>query len=241
MARGWLETDEHCLSAIWRAVRARRTIVSMDTIAGIRIPDSALARDARELAREHSPDFLLAHCDRTFVFGALATQAAALKIDEEVAYVAALLHDLGLTSRHAGERRFEVDGAEVARSWALANGMSADEADQVWHAIALHTSTGIAEARSPECCVVHWGAGIDVAGFGMENLPREVIDAVHAAVPRDGFANGMADLLEAAGRRSPESYALTFLHNTVNRCCGGVLPSFDDVLRRDPFAEASAT
>ena len=63
----------------------------MDTIAGIRIPDSVLARDARELAREHSPDFLLAHVDRTFVFGSLAIRAAAVKVDEELAYVAAIL------------------------------------------------------------------------------------------------------------------------------------------------------
>lgn len=127
----------------------------MGTVAGIRIPDSALATDARELAREHSPDFLLAHLGRTFVFGSLATRAAALETDEELAYVAAILHDLGLTSRYGGERRFEIDGAEVARSWALANGMSADEADHVWHAVALHTTVGIADTRSPECALVH--------------------------------------------------------------------------------------
>ena len=62
--------------------------------------------------------------------------------------MAAILHDLGLTSRYGGQRRFEVDGAEAARSWALANGMSPPEADDVWHAIALHTSAGIADTRA---------------------------------------------------------------------------------------------
>jgi hypothetical protein len=212
----------------------------MDTIAGIRIPDSALARDAHELAREHSPAFLLAHVDRTFVFGSLATQAAALEVDEEVAYVAAILHDLGLTARYGGERRFEVDGAEAARSWAAANGMSTDEADQVWHAVALHTSAGIADTRSAECALVHWGAATDVVGLGVDTMPAEVIDAVHAALPRDGFAEGMADLLETAGKRSPEAYAMTFMTNTVNRLCGAGLPNFDEQLRRDPFAATPA-
>ena len=179
----------------------------------------------------------MGHVDRTFVFGSLATQAAGLEVDEEIAYVAAILHDLGLTSRHGGQRRFEVDGAEAARSWALANGMSPSEADHVWHAIALHTSAGIADTRSPECALVHWGAGTDVVGLGMDNFPPAVLDTVHAAFPRNGFAEGMADLLEEAGKRSPHAYAMTFMTNTVNRLCGVGLPNLDEQLRKDPFAD----
>ena len=212
----------------------------MNTIAGIRIPDSALARDAHELALELSPDFLLAHVDRTYVFGALAAAGAGLAVDEEVAYVAAILHDLGLTDRHGGERRFEVDGAEAARAWALSNGMSADEAQRVWDAIALHASPGIAEHRSPECALVHWGAGIDVLGLGADQLTPAVIAEVHRAFPRDGFADGMADLLEAAARRSPAAYALTWLAETASRCCGTSMPTFDSFLRRDPYATVAA-
>ena len=207
----------------------------MNTIAGIRIPDSALARDARELAREHSPAFLLGHVDRTFVFGSLACTGAGLGVDEELAYVAAILHDLGLTSRYGGDRRFEVDGADAARSWALASGMSEDEAQVVWDAIVLHAAPGIAEHRSPECALVHWGAGVDVLGLGADRLDRATLDAVHAAFPRDGFAEGMADLLEAAARRAPVAYAMTWMADTASRCSGAPLPSFDSVLRRDPF------
>ena len=213
----------------------------MNTIAGIRIPDSALARDAHELALELSPDFLLAHVDRTYVFGALAAAGAGLAVDEEVAYVAAILHDLGLTDRHGGERRFEVDGAEAARAWALSNGMSAGDSQRIWDAIALHTSRGIAEHRSPECALVHWGAGIDVIGRDADQLPPAVIAEVHRAFPRDGFANGMADLLEAAARRSPAAYALTWLAETANRCGATSLPTSDSFLRRDPFASVAAS
>jgi HD domain len=207
----------------------------MNTIAGVRIPDSALARDARALAREHSPDFLLSHVDRTFVFGALVAAGAGVEVQEELAYVGAILHDLGLTERFGGERRFEVDGAEAARSWALANGMSAHEAQQVWDAIALHASPGIADARSPECALVHWGAGVDVLGLGADRLDPAAIAAVHDALPRDGFAEGIARLLEAAARRSPSAYTMTWLSETASRCCGAPLPSFDSALRRDPF------
>ena len=180
----------------------------------------------------------MGHVDRTFVFGSLATQAAGLEVDEEIAYVAAILHDLGLTTQYGGDRRFEIDGADVAKSWALANGMSDTEADHVWHAIALHTSAGIADNRSPECALVHWGAGTDVIGLGMENFPPAALAAVHAAFPREGFAYGIADLLETAALRAPSAYALTFMSGTVNRLCNAGLPSLEEQLRHDPFASA---
>ena len=83
--RSWPKIDVGWLSAIWCTVSARYTHLSMDTVAGIRIPDSALAKDAHELAHELSPDFLMGHVDRTFVFGSLATQATGLEVDEEIA------------------------------------------------------------------------------------------------------------------------------------------------------------
>ncbi len=41
------------------------------TIAGIRIPDSAMARAATELVRDTEPDLLYNHSRRVFLFGAL--------------------------------------------------------------------------------------------------------------------------------------------------------------------------
>lgn len=207
----------------------------MDTIAGIRIPDSALAADAEGLVREHSPDFLVDHCRRTYVFGALATRAAGLDVREELAYIAALLHDLGLTARYAGQRRFEVDGAEAARDWATANGLSSDETQVIWDAIALHTSIGIADLRSPESALVHWGAGLDVSGFGAEQFDSDVIHSVNNAIPRDGFAANFGELIEATARRIPAAYAMTWLAHTADRCCGGGLPTSEDMLGHDPF------
>jgi hypothetical protein len=210
----------------------------MLTIAGIRIPDSNLATDAEALVREHSPDFLVAHCQRTYVFGALAATAAGLEVRSELAYVAALLHDLGLTDSYAGERRFEVEGAETARSWARGQGLSDGESQVVWDAIALHTSRGIADVRSPECALVHWGAGLDVAGFGIEQFDSSAVESVISAFPRDGFAGKFAELIEATARRTPAAYALTWLAATADRCCGGGLPTSEQTIGGDPFAQA---
>lgn len=208
----------------------------MQTIAGIRIPDSALARDAEALARDHSPGFLVGHVHRTYVFGALATSASGLEVREELAYVAALLHDLGLTERYGGDRRFEVDGADAARDWAVSSGLSDDEAQVVWDAIALHTSVGIADVRSPECALVHRGAATDVAGVGLDRLDPATVREVTRAFPRDGFAGGFAGLIDAAAGRAPDAYALTWLAERAERHCGRRLPTATDALGRDPFS-----
>ncbi|WP_181188440.1 HD domain-containing protein [Actinopolyspora mortivallis] len=207
----------------------------MTVIAGVRIPDSTFAREARALTARHGPEFLLRHCERTYVFGRLATDAAGLRVREDLAYVAALLHDLGLTERYGGRRRFEVEGAEVAYDWARSGGLADEEACVVWDAIALHTSMGIAERKSPECALVHWGAGTDIHGGGLDRLDPVLVDEVLAAFPRDGFVGSMAEAVETAAGRAPTTYALTWLAATAERCHGAALPTSEDMLGRDPF------
>jgi hypothetical protein len=219
-----------------RTAGGRSNLIGMQTVAEIRIPDSALAREAEALLCDVCPTFLVGHCRRTYVFGSLAAIGAGLKVNAELAYVASLLHDLGLVEKYATERRFEVDGAEAARDWALSRGLSPDDAQVVWDAVALHTSRGIADLRSPECAVVHWGAGLDVAGFGAQNFEAAAVQAVHDVYPRDGFAAGMAALVAGVASRNPAAYALTWLSATAQRCGGAPLPNSDNMLGRDPFA-----
>lgn len=97
---------------------------------------------------------------------------------------------------------------------------------------------GIADAKSPECALVHWGAGTDVGGIGLDQLDPASTAAVTAAFPRDGFVTGMAELVEAAARRAPAAYAMTWLADTANRCCGGGLPGSEEMLGQDPFVAA---
>src|ERR1700693_1728522 len=82
-------------------------------IAGIRIPDSALAQKAMDLAFRVSPTVVWTHVVRTFVFGALVGHAQKLRYDEELFFLASVLHDLGLTAEFRGDQRFEVVGADA--------------------------------------------------------------------------------------------------------------------------------
>jgi hypothetical protein len=76
---------------------------------------------------------------RTFLFGAVALQAQKRSYEADEAFAAASLHDLGLLTVFASPAgSFEIDGANRAEQLMLESGLSARNADIVWHAIALH-------------------------------------------------------------------------------------------------------
>jgi hypothetical protein len=72
-------------------------ITRLKSLAGIRIPDSPLAKAAVDLLEVTSPQFICNHCVRTYVFENLAVRRIGRSIiDEEIAFC----------------------GAPFARSWA---------------------------------------------------------------------------------------------------------------------------
>jgi HD superfamily phosphodiesterase len=88
------------------------------TIAGLKIPDSKLARDVTEMVRDTASPLLFHHSSRVYYFGALAGKRRGLRFDEELLYTGAMFHDMGLTHQHSSaDERFEVDGANAARDF----------------------------------------------------------------------------------------------------------------------------
>ncbi|MEV7187950.1 HD domain-containing protein [Kitasatospora sp. NPDC093102] len=161
-----------------------------ETIAGVRIPDSALAREATELVREAASPLLFDHSRRVFLFGALRGAEQGLEFDPELLYVGAMFHDLGLTGRFARtDQRFEIDGADEARRFLVAHGITGEPAQRVWTAIALHTTPEIPLHMAPEVALVTRGVELDVLGIGYHAVTEEQRAAVVAAHPRPDFKN----------------------------------------------------
>ena len=201
------------------------------------IPDSEICHKATQLVAEVSPTFLCNHCIRTFLFGDLLGQRDGLKCDRELLYLGAVMHDLGLSERFDGKQRFEVDGADAARAFVLKHGLSDEKAEVVWDAIALHTSLGIADCKQPEIALVHLGAGADVLGMRIADIPSETVEQVVAAYPRVNFNLAMTELLVSQVKRKPQMAAFTWLAE-VGRCIHGfVSPNWNDMLNASPFAE----
>src|SRR6202023_3800591 len=96
-----------------------------EIVAGIRVPDSKLAREATDLLREHGTPLLFAHSLRVYLFGAIRGRSRGLAVDHELLYFGAVFHDLGLTAKYRSpDHRFEVDGANAARAFLRANAIA---------------------------------------------------------------------------------------------------------------------
>src|ERR1700675_2686984 len=107
-------------------------------LAGIKVPDTVLVRDAIDLSRSASEPFLFNHVMRSWLFSVLLSESAERAPDAELLAIATILHDLGLTERYTAENRFEVDGANAAREFMNSRGISAQQAQGVWGASAPH-------------------------------------------------------------------------------------------------------
>jgi len=207
-------------------------------VAGIRIPDSSLALEAEEVVRESSPRCLLNHAFRTYLFGELLGRSRKLKYDSELLFVGAVMHDLGLTEKFVGQERFEVDGADAAQTFLAQRGVSDEKNAVVWDAIALHTCVGIADRKRPEIALVHFGAGIDVAGLRLEEVEVPDINEVLQAYPRLDFAKVFLESIARVLREKPHTAALNFAADVGKR----FIPAFQalnfcDLVISAPFSE----
>ena len=169
----------------------------------LEVPDSPLATRATELARQAEPAYMFNHSVRTYLFGLAVSQHLEMNIDREVAYVAAILHDLALAPDHGGPESFELGGARAAHAFAVGQGMDAARAALVHEAIALHTSVGIAHRRAPEIALVHFGAGLDVIGFRAEDVADATKHAIVAAWPRAGMKEAFIERLDREVAEKP--------------------------------------
>jgi hypothetical protein len=157
-------------------------------LAGIRIPDSKLAREITELVRDTESSLLFNHSSRVYYWGALAGKRRGLRFDSELLYTGAMFHDMGLTRQHSTtQERFEVDSANAARDFLRSRGVHQQDIDTVWTAIALHTTPGIPQHMHPVIALVTAGVEMDVLGIAYSeysDAEREAVVHVHPRTPR---------------------------------------------------------
>jgi len=176
-------------------------------IGGIAIPDSQLAREITDLVRDTESSLLFHHSSRVYYFAGLAGQRRGLKFDTELLYAGAMFHDMGLTHQHASDHlRFEVDGANVARDFLNSRGISQQDIDLVWTAIALHTTPGVPEHMHPVIALLTAGVEMDVLGIdysGFSDTDREAV--VHAHPRGDNFKENIIQTFYNGIKHKPDT------------------------------------
>jgi HD domain len=206
--------------------------------AGIKVPDTALVRDAIDLSRSLLEPFLFNHVMRSWLFGILLSETAEVAPDAELLALAAILHDLGLTERYTAENRFEVDGANAAREFMRDRGVSAQQTQVVWDAIALHTTPTLALHKEPEVVITHSGIAVDVLGVGLDRIPQEKQRAILTAFPRLAFKDEFKGCLCNVVRQKPMTSIDNILRDFGIRYVEGFTPpNFADLVAGAPFSE----
>ena len=185
--------------------------------AGVTVPDTPLITAALAYARAHLREPFYNHVLRSWLFGfIIASKIPALQTrDQEIHSIAAILHDLGWDHTNTlttTTNRFEVDGANSARDF-LARETKWDQRriQLVWDAIALHTTTSIAQHKEPEVAATNYGIAADFtgpwapAGSPMALMTQAEYDAVIAELPRGGMKEELREMMCGLCRSKPET------------------------------------
>jgi len=155
-----------------------RPDVAARLLAGVTVPDTPLISRAIEFARERSEPYLFNHVMRSWLFAATLALLSQTAHDGEVLAVSTILHDLGLAEGFDGPLRFEVEGANAARAFALDEGIDERRAQLIWDGVALNSTPSIGLYKETEVALCTAGIGLDWGGWGYEALTEAQMAAI---------------------------------------------------------------
>src|SRR5215470_14529638 len=183
-------------------------------IAGISVADTPLVAAAVEYAQRLSEPYLFNHAMRSWLFAEAIGRMNGLDYDRELVAIGTLLHDIGLTAGVSGPNRFEVNGADAARSFIASRGLSDLRAQLIWDLVALNSTPSLALHKEPEVAVGTMGIGLDFGGFFRDALEVADLDRILAAFPRlrmkDQFSDACCRLVKARPETAYDNFLRDF-------------------------------
>ena len=207
-------------------------------IAGVRVPDSPLITAAIDYAQRFSEPYLFNHAMRSWLFAEAIGRRKGIDYDQEVVAIGTILHDIGLTAGVSGPNRFEVNGADAARSFIAGRGLSDRRTQLVWDLVALNSTPSLALHKEPEVAVGTMGIGLDYGGFGRDAIDAADVDRILGAFPRLRMKDRFSETCCRLVRDRPETSHDNFLRDFGERFVPGYKAvSTVDILMNAPFDE----
>ncbi len=169
---------------------------------GMPLPDSALARRARELIADVTAPFLVNHSVRVYAWAVELARHDRLQFDPEILYVSAMLHDIGLIPAYDIGGCYEVDGAIAAERLVREAGEPEARARAIHDVIALHNDENLPPDTASEVVLLWDSAGTDVTGHRFADVQPAIIAGLLAAYPRVDFKREFtARIVDQASRK----------------------------------------
>ena len=170
---------------------------------GMPVPDSALARRARELITDVAAPFLVNHSVRSYAWAVELAWHDRLQFDPELLYVSAMLHDIGLVPAYDLGGCYEVDGAIAAEAIVREAGEPEERARAIYDVIALHNNKTLPPDPASEVLLLWDSTGIDVTGDRFTEVRPAIIPVLLAAYPRVDFKREFTALFVDQASRKP--------------------------------------
>ncbi|MEH3090356.1 MAG: cyanamide hydratase [Microbacterium arborescens] len=186
-------------------------------------PPTPTAALALETVRRWSSPALVEHGLRSWAWARLRGDALGLDYDAELLYVAAMLHDLGVSPAFdAHETAFEQAGGAAAWAFAAGAGWPHARRERVREVIERHMWLSVDPDLDAEGHLLEVATSLDVSGTAPDLWDVATLRAVEARHPRSGFTAEFAGCIHAQARRKPASAAAR-LDASVNIAAGGAV------------------
>ena len=205
-------------------------------LASVSVPETPLVHQALGYARRECEDYLYNHVVRSWLFAARLGQIRSVDHDAEVLAIGTLLHDITLNERFDGPRRFEVEGADLARVFARNNGIDERRAQLIWDSVALNSTPSIGLYKEAEVALCTAGICLDVVGLQYDLIPAAEIARIVADFPRLGMKHRMTRCFCHIAERRPDTTYDNFVRDFGERYIKGYrAPSSVDFVANAPF------
>lgn len=179
------------------------------------LPGTAVAQAALQLVLRAESPAIANHSVRSFLFARLLAPhiglTAGRDFDEELLFLSCILHDVSLSTLAKRNTRFEVDSADLAAEFLSEQGVSANDVDAIWEAIALHNAFVIAERKGPLTSLTYQGVAIDFGGtLGLPATHEAAVTAeigavIHTAYPRFNMTTSIVDAVAEHAAADPRN------------------------------------
>ncbi len=188
-------------------------------LADFSAPDTPAARAALEFASAYHSRALLNHCVRSWLWAAaFARHEDREPYDDELLYVSALLHDIGLVEEFDNHTlAFEDAGGHVAIALTTGAGWSVARRRRAHEVIERHMWPSVDPELDVEGYLLEIATGLDISGARADALPREFQDEVLAAYPRLALADEFSACLQDQAQRKPGSSSARLVNGGLVR------------------------
>jgi len=180
------------------------------------LPGGAVCANAADVAKTYSSPALLNHSMRVYAWAVALGAVHRVRFDPELLFVAAMLHDVGLTEEFDNHTKpFEVAGGHVAWVFAAGAGWPVPRRARLAEVIVRHMHAEVDPAGDPEGFLLSRAAAADIAGRGVADLPAGFRADVPARYPRLDLVDEFLRCFRDQAARKPESAAGAAMRNDL--------------------------